>query len=387
MRVKPKHFVFIGAAVLAIVVWRVFFHSPAGRDAQQNTGQALRVVAGVVTTQNVPLYQFAAGTVQAFNTVTMRTRIDGQLDSVDFTEGQDVKEGDRLAQIDPRPYKAALDSALANLSKDQISLANAKRDLDRYHQTAAKGYSSAQQLDTQTATVNALVAAIQGDQALVENARVQLEYTTITAPISGRTGIRHVDRGNIVHASDATGLVTITQLQPISLIFTLPQDALPEITAAQAKGPLPVTALSRNGAVELGRGKLDLVDNQIDASTGTIRLKASFPNQNLALWPGQFVNVRLETGTLANALTVDSRVVQRGPNGSLAYAIRPDGTVEARPVETGQDYRGRVVIKKGLEAGNSVVVDGQLGLRPGAKVTIIPDDKPVQTGELEKPVQ
>jgi multidrug efflux system membrane fusion protein len=314
--------------------------------------------------------------------VTIQARVDGQLDSVDFREGQDVKAGDPLAHIDPRPFQAALDNALATQAKDQATLENARIDLKRYQDTAPKGYSTRQQLDTQQATVNSLVAAVQADAANVGNARVQLGYTSIVSPIDGRTGIRHIDKGNIVHASDTGGLVVITQLQPISVIFTLPQDTLPQINAAQAEGALGVVAFTRDDVTELDQGVLELVDNQIDPATGTIKLKARFDNKKLALWPGQFVNMRLQVGDVHNGLSVDSRVIQRGPQGVYAYVIKADDTVEMRPIEIGQDYRGQTLVTKGLTAGERVVVDGQLRLDAGTKVTA-DTSKTQQTGSLD----
>lgn len=288
-----------------------------------------------------------------------------------------------MAQIDARPFQAALDAALATLAKDKATLTSAQQDLARYRDTASKGYTTRQQLDQQTATVNALTAAIQGDEAAVENARVQLGYTTIVAPIDGRTGIRHIDKGNIVHAADAGGLVVLTQLQPISAIFTLPQDALQAVLGAQAAGPAEVVAFARDNATELGRGVLELVDNQIDPASGTIRLKARFANQDRRLWPGQFVNFRLQVGTVRDGVTVNSRVIQRGPNGTFAYVIRQDDTVEMRPVTPGQDYGGRTLISKGLNAGDRVVVDGQLRLEQGAKISA--EREGPKTGSLAAP--
>jgi multidrug efflux system membrane fusion protein len=375
------------AAVLLVglIGWRVLHHSDddAGSQAQN---APIPITAGTVEMRDVPLYVVGVGTVQAYNTVNIQARVDGQLDSVDFREGQDVKTGDRLAQIDPRPFQAALDGALANQAKDEATLANARLDLKRYEDTASKGFSSRQQADTQSATVNSMVAAIQADQAAVENARVQLGYTTIVSPIDGRTGIRHVDKGNIVHAADTGGLVVITQLQPISLIFTLPQDALPRVAAAEATGiPLNVTAFARDGTTELGQGVLELVDNQIDPTTGTLRLKARFANPARSLWPGEFVNARLQVGTAHDGLVVDSRVVQRGPKGVFAYVIKPDNSVEMRTIEPGQDYDGQTLVTKGLAANERVVVDGQMRLQAGTKVDVQPPDLPVQTGSNAAP--
>jgi multidrug efflux system membrane fusion protein len=386
MKLQKKYLVGAGAALLlALVGYRIANHKDNDAD-NQALNKPIPVVAGKVDVGDVPLYVVGVGTVQAYNTVNVQARVDGQLDSVDFREGQDVKAGDRLAQIDPRPFQAALDAALGTLAKDQATLANAKRDLARYQDTASKGYSSRQQLDTQAALVESTSAQIQADQATVENARVQLGYTTITSPIDGRTGIRHIDKGNIVHATDTTGLVVITQLQPISVIFTLPQDALPRVTAAEQGGqPLAVTAFARDGVTELGQGVLELVDNQIDQTTGTIRLKARFANPTRSLWPGEFVNARLQVGTVHDGLVVDSRVVQRGPKGVFAYVIKPDNSVEMRTIEPGQDYGGHTLITKGLAANERVVVDGQMRLQAGSKVDTSAQDKPVQTGSNISP--
>jgi multidrug efflux system membrane fusion protein len=364
---KLNYKLLAGGAGLLLAGWLIF-----GRDTGNTPGwqdnAAVPVTSDRVIARDVPLNLVGIGTVQAYNTVTMRARVDGELMNVAFTEGQDVKKGDVLAQIDPRPYQAALDNATATLAKDQAAMNNAKRDLGRYKDTAAKGYSSTQQLDTQSSSVDGLAAQLQADIASVENAKVQLGYTTITAPLDGVTGIRLVDQGNIVHTSDSTGLVVITQLQPISAIFTLPQADLPKVSEARAKGALTVTALDADGTTELGQGTLTLVDNQIDQTTGSVKLKASFPNDKRTLWPGQFINVRLRIGEVHDGLTVASRVIQRGPNGFFAFVVKPDNTVEMRPVETGQEDRGEVLVTKGLNAGERVVVDGQLRLQPGAAV-------------------
>jgi multidrug efflux system membrane fusion protein len=379
---QKKYLIGIAAVLLVgLAGWRVFFHHSNNDADDQALNKPIPITAGQVAVRDVPLYVIGVGTVQAYNTVNIQARVDGQLDSVDFREGQDVKTGDRLAQIDPRPFQAALDGALAAQAKDEAMLANARLDLKRYQDTASKGYSSRQQADTQSATVNSLAAAIQADQAAIENARVQLGYTTIVSPIDGRTGIRHVDKGNIVHAADAGGLVVITQLEPISVIFTLAQDLLPQVAAAEATGvPLNVSAFARDGTTELGQGVLELVDNQIDQTTGTIRLKARFANPTRSLWPGEFVNARLQVGTVHDGLIVDSRVVQRGPKGIFAYVIKPDDSVEMRLIEPGQDYHGQTLVTKGLNANERVVVDGQMRLQAGSKVDTRSQDGPVQTG-------
>ena len=386
MKLQKKYLVGTAAVLLVgLIGWRIFFHHPDDDAAAQLQGKPIPVTAGQVDRRDVPLYVVGVGTVQAYNTVNIQARVDGQLDSVDFREGQDVKTGDRLAQIDPRPFQAALDGALANQAKDEAMLANGRLDLKRYQDTAANGYSSRQQADTQSATVTSLAAAIQADQAAVENARVQLGYTTIVSPIDGRTGIRHVDKGNIVHAADTGGLVVITQLEPSSVIFTLAQDLLPRVAAAEAAGtPLNVTAFARDDKTELGQGVLELVDNQIDQTTGTIRLKARFPNPTRSLWPGEFVNARLQVGTAHDGLVVDSRVVQRGPKGIFAYVIKPDSSVEMRAIEPGQDYDGQTLITKGLAVNERVVVDGQMRLQSGTKVDTS-QGEPVQTGSNATP--
>ena len=374
---KTKHIVLAGGAGLLVIGWLIF-----GRGADNKSAQAappVPVISGQVIARDVPLNLTGIGTVQAFNTVTIRARVDGELLNVGFVEGSDVKKGDVLAQIDPRPFQAALDNAVATLAKDQAALNNAKRDLVRYQDTVGKGYSSRQQFDTQGMTVESAAAQIQADNATIENARVQLGYTTITSPLDGVTGIRLIDQGNIIHAADITGLVVVTQLQPISAIFTLPQAELPQITAARARGTLRVVALDGDGVTELDQGTLALIDNQIDPTTGTIKLKASFPNDRRTLWPGQFVNVRLQVGAVHDGLTVASRVIQRGPKGFFAFVIKPDSTVEMRPVETGQDDRGQILVTKGLNAGERVVVDGQLRLQPGTMVQAT-EDKTASAG-------
>jgi multidrug efflux system membrane fusion protein len=363
---QTKYKILAGVAGLAAIGWLAF--GRGGNDAGNHHASAVPVISSDVTARDVPLVLVGIGTVQAYNTVTVHARVDGELVNVAFHEGQDAKKGDLLAQIDPRPFQAALDNALATQAKDQATLANAKRDLARYQDTAPKGYSSRQQLDTQQMQVESTAAAVQADAANVENARVQLGYTTITAPLDGVTGIRLIDQGNIVHASDTTGLVVVTQVQPISVVFTLPQNVLSTVVAARARGPLSVTALDGNGTTELGQGTLELIDNQIDPTTGTVKLKANFPNPDRILWPGQFVNARLRLGVAENGLTVPTRVIQRGQKGFYAYVIKPDNTVEVRPVETGQEDRGQTLVTKGLNAGERVVVDGQLRLQPGALV-------------------
>ena len=364
--------IWLSAAILVVaacgLAWYVE-HEPASSAASpapSAIAPAIPVTAGVAETKNVPVYLTGLGTVQAFNTVVVKVRVDGQLDKVAFTEGQDVKAGDLLAQIDPRPFQAALDQAKAVKAKDEAQLENTRRDLQRFinlHDFATK-----QSVDTQTALVRQFEATIQGDQAAIESAQTQLAYSTITAPLSGRTGVRLVDQGNIVHASDANGLVVITQLQPISVIFSLSDRQLTNISREMANGPLKVIAEGRTDHQQLGEGTLTLVDNLIDQNTGTIRLKATFSNGDHALWPGQFINVRLLLRTLQQVVTVPSTAVQRGPNGMYVYVIKPDSTVAMQPVSVGQMNDGTSVVEQGLRAGDKIVVRGQYRLQPGTRV-------------------
>jgi membrane fusion protein, multidrug efflux system len=328
------------------------------------------VEVAAASTADVPVYLEGIGTVQAFNTVTVKTRVDGQIQKLSFVEGQQVKTGDLLVQIDPRPYQASYDQVVAKKAQDEAQLANAKVDLDRYTALLKTNAINRQQADTQRALVAQLEAAVRADDGAIEAAKVQLDYTGIASPIDGITGIRLVDQGNIVHATDATGIVVVTQLQPISVVFTLPEDDLQSVSQAMAQGPVAVAALSRDGKTELDRGSLLLVDNQIDQTTGTIRLKATFPNPHNALWPGQFVNVRLLLQTEHNVLTVPSAAIERGPNGLFAYVVKPDSTVDMRTVTVGHDAGAVSVIASGLAPGERVVTAGQYRVQPGAVVQI-----------------
>jgi multidrug efflux system membrane fusion protein len=344
--------------------------APQGRRGAFEGGK-VPVVAATVTRQDVPISLDGLGTVQAFNTVTVRVRVDGELQKIAFAEGQEVKQGDLLAQIDPRPYQAALDQMAAKKAQDEAQLANAKRDLARYTELRKEGnYATQQQLDTQRAQVDQLTAAIQSDQAGIDNARVQLGYTTITAPIGGRVGMRQIDQGNIVHAGDANGLVVITQLRPISVMFTLPQQSLATVLDESSRRPLEVTAFDRDNTTELAKGTLTVVDNQIDQSTGTVKLKATFANDPVRLWPGQFVNTRLLLTTRKDGIVVPAPVVQRGPKGPFAFVVGDGDKVEVRSIKVAQIDQNVALIDDGLQPGERVVVDGQSRLQPGSQVTV-----------------
>jgi len=350
----------------AVLVGRELFDTAASATPQAAPPSAVPVEAAAAQRRDVPVFLTGLGTVQALNTVTVKSRVDGELQTVSFQEGQHVNAGQVLAQIDPRPFQAALDQAKATKAKDEAQLVNAQLDLTRFENLHQ--YATAQSVDTQKALIAQLQAQIEGDQAAIDNAATQLSYTTITSPLNGRTGIRLVDQGNIIHATDTGGLVVITQLHPITVIFTLPEENLPEISAAMAKGQLTVFADTRGDDKPLDQGTLELVDNQIDQATGTIRLKATFPNKTNQLWPGQFVDVRLLLRTEQNVVTVPSTAIQRGPDGLYVYAVKPDATVELRPVGIGQITDGTAVVETGLDAGASVVTAGQYRLQPGTRV-------------------
>jgi membrane fusion protein, multidrug efflux system len=329
------------------------------------------VVAGVVSSRDVPIYLSGVGTVIAYNTVLVRSQIQGQIVSINFTEGQTVHTGDLLAQIDPRPYQAQIDQVTATRDRDLAQLANAQANLDRYTQLAAKGDATPQLLDTQNAQVAQLQNAIKSDEALIEAAKVQMSYTQLTSPIDGVVGIRQIDIGNIIHPTDPSGLVIVTQIEPISLIFTLPETVLPQIQLERTKAPLGVLAYSQDNTIKLDEGTLGLVNNQILQTTGSIQLKANFPNKAHRLWPGQLVNARLLVDTRQNGLTVPASVVQQGPNGAYAYVINPDNSVQVRPIKVAQISEGQALIDSGLKANEQVVVDGQYKLQAGTRVTIL----------------
>jgi len=345
------------------------------------------VVAGAVEQKDVPIYLDGLGTVQAFNTVTVRSRVDGQLDKVVFTEGQEVKAGDLLAVIDPRPYQAALDQAVAKKTQDEAQLANAQVVLARNAELLKKKVLDQQTYDTSKYAADQFQGTVQADQAAIDSAKTQLDYTQIKSPIDGRVGVRQLDQGNIIHASDTNGLVVITQLRPISVVFTLPQQNLTSIfeqTGPSGAG-LKVLALDRGNTRNLDEGALAVVDNTIDQTTATIRLKATFPNAEMKLWPGQFVNARLLLTTRKDGLVVPASVVQRGPQGTYAYVIKPDKSVEMRPIKVAQTEGNEALIEEGLNAGEQVVVDGQYKLQPGSKVELSGGPRAQQPSKPNEP--
>ncbi|MEY9183817.1 multidrug efflux system membrane fusion protein [Bradyrhizobium sp. USDA 326] len=347
---------------------------------------AVPVVAATVTGKDVPIYLRGIGTVIAYNTDVVRSQIQGQIVKIAFTEGQTVKAGDLLAQIDPRPYEAQIEQLTANRDRDQAQLVNAEANLSRYNQLGDKGYATPQLIETQTAQVAQLKAAVKADQAQIDQANVQLSYTRLTSAIPGITGVRQIDVGNVIHPTDPNGLVVVTQIEPISLLFTLPQTDLPVIQEHAAKGSLKVIAYSQDNKMKLDEGTLLLVNNEIAGTTGTVQLKAVFPNREHRLWPGQLVNARLLLEIQKDALTVAGSAVQQGPNGSYVYVVTKDQTAALRPVHVAQISDGQALIDQGLKSGDVVVVDGQYRLTEGSRVRQL-HGKAAQEADLQSAVQ
>src|SRR5579863_3004596 len=343
-------------------------HETAANGAQKGAPRnPVRVSVAAVETADFPVYLTSLGTVQAFNTVLVRSRVDGQIDRIAFTEGQFVNQGDLLTKIDPRPYQAALDQAKAKKEQDEANLANINLDLQRFIKLGE--FATRQQLDTQRSSVSQLTAQIAADAAAIANAATQLDYTSIKAPISGVVGLRQVDIGNIVNAATQSGIVTITQIEPIAVIFTAPEEQLPYINEAQAIAPLKTIAITTDGKKPLAEGTLAVVNNQVDTTSGTIRLKAVFANKDHALWPGQSVSTRLLVQTLKGATVVPDDAIQHGNEGLYAFIVNQDNKAELRKVKVSQSIDGRSVIEDGLSPGQQVITSGQFKVQPGTLVS------------------
>ncbi|MBI5264207.1 MAG: efflux RND transporter periplasmic adaptor subunit [Bradyrhizobium sp.] len=369
---RPILWVFLIAAVAlaGYFGWQRFRGSEGTKSqiAQKAPARAaIPVSVAPVQKQDFDVYLTGLGTVQGFNTVQVRTRVDGQIEKIAFTEGQIVKQGDLLAQIDPRPYQAVLDQAKAKRAQDEANLANADLDLQRY--TRLGEFATRQRTDTQRSTVAQLTAQIAADEAAIANAQTQLDYTQVKAPITGVAGLRQVDIGNIVNASSQTPIVTIAQIEPIAVIFTAPEEQLPYINQGQKAGPLTVLAMTTDGKKTLAEGKLAVINNQVDSTSGTIRLKAVFENKNHALWPGQSVSTRLRVRTLKDATVVPDDAIQHSTNGLYAYTVNQDNKAELRWVKVGYSIDGRSVVDEGLTPGQQVITGGQFKVQPGSLVT------------------
>ncbi|WP_024509069.1 efflux RND transporter periplasmic adaptor subunit [Bradyrhizobium sp. ARR65] len=353
-----------------------FPHGPApSHAAEPKAAPLVPVTAAHANKGDVPIVLEGLGTVTPINTATIRTQVQGTLDSVDFVEGQDVKRGDVLAKIDPRVFEAQVDQAEAALARDQASLKNAQLNLARTQPLAARGFATQQLLDTQDSQVAQAQGTVALDKAALEAAQTQLSYTTITAPFDGITGIRRIDPGNIVHPADANGLVILTQLKPISVIFTLPSTNIPDVQKALASGEASVDAYDAANKQKLDHGSLMLIDNQVDASTGTVRLKASFPNEKKDLWPGSFVNIHLTIAIRHDAVTVPLTAVLQAPSGAFVYVVDTNHVVSMRNVKAGQSREGKVLIDQGLSGDETVVTAGQYRLTPGISVEVVSDDR------------
>jgi membrane fusion protein, multidrug efflux system len=369
----------LAAAALGYFGWQRFHgeNQTAATNNAKNAPRAVRVTVAPVEKVDFPVYLTGLGTVQAFNTVVVRSRVDGQIDKIAFKEGQLVNQGDLLAEIDPRPYQAALDQAKAKKEQDEANLANINLDLQRYIKLGE--FATRQQLDTQRSTVSQLTAQIAADIAAISNAATQLDYTTIKAPISGVVGLRQVDIGNIVNAATQSGIVTITQIEPIAVIFTAPEEQLPYINEAQAVAPLATIAITTDGKKPLAEGTLAVVNNQVDTTSGTIRLKAVFENKDHALWPGQSVSTRLLVQTIKGAIVIPDDAVQRGAEGLYAFVVNQDSKAELHKIKVSQSIDGRSVVEQGLTPGQQVITSGHFKVQPGTLVsTAVASSDPAQ---------
>ncbi|WP_082072791.1 efflux RND transporter periplasmic adaptor subunit [Hyphomicrobium sp. 99] len=364
--------------------WAWQQHRGHTETAQKKPDERVPVSVATAEIKNFPVYLDSLGQAQAWNTVTVRSRVDGEITKVAFDEGQFVKAGDLLIQIDPRPYQAALDQAVAKKSQDEANLSNLKRDLERFEKVGTLA-TTQQQIDTQRSSITQQESLIKADVGAIANTQVQVVYTTIKAPISGRVGFRLVDQGNIIHAGDTGGVATIAQIQPIAVIFTEPEEKLPHILDELKHGPLPVTAFTSDGKQELAKGELSLVDNQVDTTTGSIKLKGKFTNEQTTLWPGLTVVTRLLIRTEKNVVVIPDAAVQRGPDKLFAYVVGPDKKAERRDLVVGEIQDGQAVIKSGVKAGEQVVTSGYYRLEPGSTVDLPDDQKKKDQKENQKP--
>jgi len=374
-----RHILLIVAGLaLASVAAAIIFWRHTTTQAAQTAGRtAVPVTVAQATSRDVPIYSDALGTVQALNTIAIRAQVNGQLVSIDFRQGQEVRRGDVLARIDPAPLQAALDQAIAKKSQDEAQLISAQKDLARFKALALKSFETQQNVDLQQAKVDTAKASIDADQAAIEAAKTQLDYATITAPIDGVVGFRQLDIGNIIHTTDANPLTVLTQIKPSTAIFTLPQSDLGPVREAMLRSDVPVFAYDQDNKKQLAEGRLLLINNQIDQTTSTIQLKAEFPNEDERLWPGEFVHIRVLIATRKNAVTVPALALQRGPEGYYLWVVKPDETVEQRPIGAQTVSDDIVIVSKGLNAGETVVVEGQSRLDVGARVAVRSRQTPV----------
>jgi membrane fusion protein, multidrug efflux system len=373
---RPKNPLFRIAVAAAVILAGAagYYRYPSGAQKKQASAAPLPIPVSVAAAirQDVPIYLSGLGAVQALNTVPIHSQVDGQLIEIAFTEGQHVKKGDVLAKIDPRLFQAAFDQAVAKKAQDEANLISADKDLTRAKTLVVRSFQTEQVVDQQQAKVDALKASIKADDAAIESARTQLDYTTITSPIDGRAGIRQIDLGRIIHANDSTPLVVLTQTQPSAVVFTLPEIQLQPLREAMERGPVEVTAFDQNNIKALGTGKLLLIDVIIDQATATIRLKALFPNTDERLWPGEFVNARVRLSTAGNALTIPLAALQRGPNGLFTWVIGADDKAQIRSIKMGPPSDDVAIVVDGLDAGERVVTEGYYRLQPGVQVSILP---------------
>lgn len=359
-----------GIAIIAVPIAIAVGRRAGSTPVRANEPPPVPVTVVAAVPHDVPIFLSALGTVQAWNTISVHAQIDGALQSVDFTQGQEVHKGDILAQIDPRALKAALDQAVAKQAEDQAQLVDDQKDLQRFKQLAAKQFETQQNVDLQQAKVDTAQATLQADQAAIESAQTQLSYATITSPIDGRTGFRQLDAGNIIHANDPNPLTVVTQIRPVQVTFTLPQDQLGAVREAMLGGQqVPVLAFDQDNQHQLAQGELMLVNNQIDQTTSTISLKASFPNDDERLWPGEFLRIRIQVATRHDAVTIPPVAIQRGPDGLYTWIVKSDRTVEQRDIETVPVDKDTAIVTKGVAPGETVVVNGQYRLEPGTRVS------------------